>query len=58
LKLIFAGYTGSKNPVQNMLIKNPVCQTWFFQMDSSEIKYRTTRGMWCVPTKATEHKKY
>jgi hypothetical protein len=27
LKLIFAGYTGSKNPVQNMLIKNPVCQT-------------------------------
>ena len=28
LKLIFAGCTGSKNPV---------CQTWFFQIDFSEI---------------------
>ena len=34
-KLIFADYTGSKNPV---------CRTWFFQIDFSEIKYRSTGG--------------
>ena len=37
--MIFAGYTDSKNPVRNIL-KNPVHQPCFFQIDFSEIKYR------------------
>ena len=39
LKLIFAGYTGSEKQV-----RNSVCRTWFFQIDFSEIKYRSTEG--------------
>ena len=27
-----------------MQAKNPVCQTWFFQLDFLKIKYRSTRG--------------
>ena len=34
-KLIFTRCTGSKNPV---------CRTWFFQIDFSEIQYRSTGG--------------
>ena len=37
-KFIFAGYTGSKNPVQNRL------KIQFVELDFSEIKYRSTGG--------------
>ena len=45
LKLIFAGYTGSKNPVRNRL------KIWFMVLDFSnlilqKIKYRSTGGMY------------
>ena len=40
LKLIFAGYTGSENSIWNR-------QTWFFQLDFLEIKYRSTRSRSC-----------
>jgi hypothetical protein len=36
LKLIYAGYTGSKNPVY---------RTWFFQLDLKKIKCRSTGGV-------------
>ena len=39
-KLLFAGYTGSNNPVRNRL-KIQFVELGFFQIDFSEIKYRS-----------------
>ena len=44
-KLIFASYTGSKKSSLKKT-KNPVRKTWFFQIDFSEIQYRSTGGKW------------
>jgi hypothetical protein len=43
---IFAGYTGSKNPVQNRL------KIQFIELDFSKIKYRSTGGQssWMLQT--------
>ena len=43
---IFTACAACKNPFQNWFLqaKNPVCRTWFLQLDFSEIKYRSTGG--------------
>ena len=45
-KLIFKGYKRSKSPVWNRL-KIQLVELDFFQIDFSEIKYRSTWGYWC-----------
>ena len=45
LKLTFAGYTSSKNSLQNR-----VCLIWFFQLDFSKINYRWIGRLWYKDT--------
>ena len=45
---IFTACVACKNQFQNwfLQVKNPVGRTWFFKLDFSDIKYRSTGGKW------------
>ena len=47
LKLIFTACVACKNQFQNWFLqaKNPVHRNWFFQLDFSKFKHRSTGGL-------------